>query len=178
MHDSLTLRTDRLALSAMSAPALRAWLDKDADALLALTDARFSEPVQSPPLFGEDLPMFLSRMEETPEELGWWVWLVWLKDSKRVVGVCGLGGRPLNGGTVLGYSIYPEYEGHGYATEASRALVAWVLEQPGAYRVDATVPVRNSASIGVAVKLGMTEVGRDSDPDIGEIAIYRLERDA
>jgi RimJ/RimL family protein N-acetyltransferase len=77
---------------------------------------------------------------------------------------------------MLGYSVYPEHEGHGYATEASKALVAWVLQQPGAYRVDATVPIAHSASISVAVKLGMSEVGRDSDPKVGEIAAYRLER--
>ncbi|MBT4912045.1 MAG: GNAT family N-acetyltransferase [Gemmatimonadales bacterium] len=176
MHDSLVLETERLALTAMTAPALRAWLEKDAEALRTLTGAWFPEPVESPPLFGKDLPMFLDRMEETPAELGWWVWLVQRKDSHLAVGVCGLSGRPLDGGTMLGYSVYPEHEGHGYATEASKALVAWVLQQPGAYRVDATVPIAHSASISVAVKLGMSEVGRDSDPKVGEIAAYRLER--
>ena len=124
MHDSLVLETERLALTAMTAPALRAWLEKDAEALRTLTGAWFPEPVESPPLFGKDLPMFLDRMEETPAELGWWVWLVQRKDSHLAVGVCGLSGRPLDGGTMLGYSVYPEHEGHGYATEASKALVA------------------------------------------------------
>ena len=166
--DSLTLQTERLMLTALSAPALQAWLDKDAVGLLELTHAHFREPVESPPLFGEDLAMFHTRMDETPAELGWWVWLVRRRDSDLAVGVCGLGGRPLDGSTMLGYSVYPAHEGHGYATEASQALVQWVLKQPGAYRVVATVPVGHAASIRVATKLGKTEVRRETDPELSQ----------
>jgi len=172
----LTLETDRLVLTALTGGALSAWMDQDAAFLREATGAEFTEPVQIPPLFGEDLPMFRDRMTETPDELGWWVWLVHRRDDHRAVGVCGLGGRPLDGSTVLGYSVYPRFEGHGYATEASLALIAWVFEQPGAQRVVATVPVGHAASSSVALKLGMAEVGKDSDPAVGELVVYQVDR--
>ncbi len=171
-----TLTTDRLDLVPMTAAALEAWIDGDAAGLRAETGADFDVPVSAPPLFDEDLPTFRDRMRETPSELGWWVWLLRRRDDARAVGVCGLGGLPVDGSTVIGYSVYPAYEGLGYATEASHALVAWVLEQPGARRVVATIPVGHDGSIAVARKIGMSEVGRDTDEEVGEVAVYRRER--
>ncbi len=174
---TLTLDTDRLVLTALTRTALNAWLNQDARVLREATGAEFAEPVQVPPLFGEDLPMFRDRMTETPDELGWWVWLVHRREDDRAVGVCGLGGRPLDGSTMLGYSVYPSFEGRGYATEASLALIGWVFMQPGAQRVVATVPVGHAASSSVALKLGMAAVGRDSDPTVGEWVVYQVDRD-
>ena len=169
----LTLDTPRLRLTALTRDALQAWVDGDAGRLLHETGVVFGTPPTCPPLFGEDLPRFRDRMAETPQELGWWVWLVSQREDARAVGVCGLGGRPDTQGTaVLGYSVYPEMEGWGYATEASRALMNWTLAQPGVTRVRATVPAWNQASVAVARKLGMVEVGRESNPEVGEVLVF------
>lgn len=179
MPGPFTVHTERLRLDALDLDALQAWVDADADALFSLTGTRFADPPEPPPLFGEDLPMFRDRMAETPGELGWWVWLIARRDDGRAVGVCGLGGRPDDEGVVvLGYSVYPDFEGQGYATEAARAVSAWALAAPGVSRVRATVPMGNPASLGVARKLGMSRVGTETHPDVGEIAVYEMTRRA
>jgi RimJ/RimL family protein N-acetyltransferase len=175
MSGLVVLDSERLRLTAMGADALGAWIDGDARALLNLTGARFDLPVDAPPLFGEDLPGFRDRMVEDPDELGWWVWLVTRKDDGLAVGVCGLSGKPDEDGVAdLGYAVYPRWEGRGYATESSNRLVSWILEHPSARCVRVTVPLRNTASVAVARKLGMTEAARGQHPEVGEVAVYEL----
>lgn len=159
----------------MDADALRAWVECDAAELFARTGAVFDEPVGTPPLFDEDLPSFLERMDDAPEDLGWWVWLMRRVEDGAAVGVCGLGGRPDPDGVVsLGYSVYPVHERCGFATEASRALVEWALAQQGVTRVRATVTVDNAPSIAVARKLGMREVARGRDPELGDLVVFEV----
>lgn len=169
----LLLETARLRLTALTHDALQAWVDGDAERLRQQTGVVFDTPLVCPPLFGDDLPRFRDRMAETPQELGWWVWLASRREDSRAVGVCGLGGRPdALGAAVLGYSVYPDMEGRGYATEAAREVLFWALAQPGVERVRATVPAWNGASAAVARKLGMIEVGTTSDPVVGELLVY------
>jgi RimJ/RimL family protein N-acetyltransferase len=177
MSGPFTVQTERLRLDALDRDALQAWVDGDADALFACTSTRFSDPPDPPPLFAEDLPMFRDRMAETPGELGWWVWLIARREDNRAVGVCGLGGRPDDeGAVVLGYSVYPDMEGRGYATEAARAVASWALDAPDVSVVRATVPTGNPASLGVARKLGMSHVGSETHPEVGEVAVYEMTR--
>lgn len=178
MNEALVLETQRLRLGAMTRRALQAWVDEDVPALETATGALFPVPLEAPPLFGEDLPMFRDRMTETPDELGWWVWLVSRRADRRAVGVCGLGGHPgPDGVALLGYSIYPRYEGRGYATEASRELVRWTLAQPRAAAVRATVPAWNLGSVAVALKLGMENVGYETHPEVGEVGVFEIRRE-
>ncbi len=173
----LSVDTDRLRVTALTWDALQAWADGDADRLGAETGARFEVPVATPPLFRENLPSFRDRMAETPDELGWWVWLISRLEDGRAVGVCGLGGRPdLTGATVLGYAVYPHQEGRGYATEASRAVMAWALGQSGVRCVRATVPIGNLGSVAVARKLGMIAVGTEEHAEVGQLVVYEIRR--
>ena len=174
--DRLTIDTKRLRLTGLTAGALGAWMDGDPDALSRETGVEFGTAFVAPPLFGEDLPMFRERMRETPDELGWWAWLISTRGDNRAVGVCGLGGRPEEGVVVIGYSVYPELEGQGYATEASAGLIQWVLTHKEATTVRAMVPTWNLASVAVAKKLGMTEMGREMTEEVGEVAVYEVRR--
>ena len=85
-----------------------------------------------------------------------------------------MGGRPEGGMVVIGYAVYPELEGRGYATEASGSLIRWVLAREGVEVVKATVPTWNLASVAVARKLGMVEVGHEVTEEVGEVAVYEL----
>lgn len=176
MSERLTIETERLRLTALTAEALGAWIDADPDALRGGTAVEFDEPIEAPPLFGEDLPMFRERMREQAEDLGWWAWLVSTREENRAVGVCGLGGRPDDGAVVIGYSVYPQLEGQGYATEASAGLIRWVLAHEEATTVRATVPTWNLGSVAVAKKLGMTEVGHEVSEEVGEVAVYEVSQ--
>jgi RimJ/RimL family protein N-acetyltransferase len=175
MRGLVVLESERLRLTALGAEALAAWIDGDARALLHLTGARFDLPVGAPPLFREDLPGFRDRMVEDPAELGWWVWLVTRKEDGLAVGVCGLSGMPDEDGVAdLGYAVYPRWEGRGYATESSNRLISWVLEHPTARCVRATIPLRNTASVAVARRLGMTEAAYDQHPEAGDVVVYEV----
>lgn len=112
-------------------------------------------------------------MGETPDELGWWVWLAVRRADAAAVGVCGFGGPPGPSGTVaMGYSVYPDLEGRGYATEVALAVMEWAFSRPGVRAVRATVPLWNDGSIAVARKLGMSVAGSDSHPEAGEVTVY------
>jgi RimJ/RimL family protein N-acetyltransferase len=55
----------------------------------------------------------------------------------------------------LGYTLDPAYAGHGYATEAARAVVDMAFDELGVRRVTAGAFVDNTASVRVLEKLGM-----------------------
>ncbi|MEU3713346.1 GNAT family N-acetyltransferase [Streptomyces catenulae] len=55
----------------------------------------------------------------------------------------------------IGYVFHPAHHGHGYATEASRALLALGFDHLGLHRVQAELDARNAASAGLLERLGM-----------------------
>jgi RimJ/RimL family protein N-acetyltransferase len=57
----------------------------------------------------------------------------------------------------LGYVVNPAYAGHGYATEAARAMLAMAFERLGLRRMVARVDARNPASAAVLRKTGMRQ---------------------
>jgi RimJ/RimL family protein N-acetyltransferase len=60
----------------------------------------------------------------------------------------------------LGYWIAPEFRGHGYATEASRAMCDVGFSALKLHRIEARAFARNRASIRVLEKAGLRPEGR------------------
>ena len=58
-------------------------------------------------------------------------------------------------GGEIGWVFHPGHSGHGYATEASHAMLHLAYEQLGLHRVIARVDARNDASLRLADRLGM-----------------------
>jgi ribosomal-protein-alanine N-acetyltransferase len=170
------IETDRMRLLALDADALEAWVARDAARLTERTGARFALPLEAPPLVDDVLPFVRDRLRAIPDELGWWCWLLVDRETRSAVGSVGFGGRPDQAGTVVvGYSVYEAHQRRGLATEAVRALAAWVLAQPGVRRLRATVPPWNGPSLQVASRVGMRHVGRGQDPDVGDVLVFDLE---
>ncbi|WP_239075309.1 GNAT family N-acetyltransferase [Planosporangium flavigriseum] len=63
----------------------------------------------------------------------------------------------------LGYAIRHDQWGHGYATDAARALVDFGFRQLGLHRISAAIGPDNEASIAVVKRLGMQYEGRIRD---------------
>lgn len=72
----------------------------------------------------------------------------------------GSGGRTLEQGTVervgeIGWTLAPEYQGFGYATEAARAVKELAFNQLGFRRLEAHIDIRNDASAAICKRLDM-----------------------
>ncbi|GCF06850.1 GNAT family N-acetyltransferase [Dictyobacter arantiisoli] len=79
-----------------------------------------------------------------------------LKSERRLIGNCGLRMSYAQEGIAdLGYELDRHYWGHGYATEASRALLQFGFEQLHLHRIWAYCLSENVASAHVLEKIGM-----------------------
>lgn len=84
-----------------------------------------------------------------------------LQETGQFLGNCGIGvADPHNREAWIGYVFSREAWGHGYATEASLALLALGFEQLGVHRIIATCDPANVASARVLEKIGMQREGR------------------
>ena len=83
-------------------------------------------------------------------------WAIILSDG-RLIG--GISIRVREFTADVGYVIARQYWGKGYGTEALRALIEWVMQQPGLFRVWAVCDVENIASARVMEKVGMKREG-------------------
>ena len=105
-------------------------------------------------------------------------WALERRDTGAVVGatIC----SPLPGGEgehEIGWHIFPEHQGKGYATESGRGAAAYGFDELDLDEVLATIIPGNDASVAVARKLGMEYVGRTTKYYDGiEFEVYVLSR--
>jgi [ribosomal protein S5]-alanine N-acetyltransferase len=99
------------------------------------------------------------------------------RNDRYVIGTAGFKGPPDKEGMVeIGYGIAPSYQEHGYATEATEALIAFALAQNSVSLIRAhTLPSPN-ASTHVLSRCGFTYVGAIDDPEDGQVWRWDLPR--
>jgi [ribosomal protein S5]-alanine N-acetyltransferase len=171
------VRSLRLEISPLTADAIEALLKGNIERLRVLAGAEFPEPLTPPPYMAESLPEVLTRLRKYPAETQWWNWVVVRRDTREVVGSIALGGRPdASGAVLIGYAMYPGREGHGYATEAVRAMMGWAFEQEEVRTIRALAPVWNTPAVHVAEKVGMRPVASNEDDEVGEVLVYETHR--
>jgi [ribosomal protein S5]-alanine N-acetyltransferase len=105
-------------------------------------------------------------MEEMERALDVWIHLfetrrlgkmrVRRKSDGVLVGRCGYGIYGPTGEPEIGYSLYPEFWGHGYAYEAACGMRDWMFRETDEPHFIGTADVRNAASLKVLGKIGMT----------------------
>lgn len=125
-------------------------------------------PANWPPETAADaLPLFLSWLEAAPDRVGWFGWYVRTRidenDPPVLVAGGGFLGPPEDGTAQIGYSVLPQFQGQGYATELVGGLIGWALAQPGVDRIVAETEWANPASVRVLVKAGFVASGAASD---------------
>jgi RimJ/RimL family protein N-acetyltransferase len=133
------------------------------------------------PIGEEIAPRFiLERMRaassQDPTNNFWWLpWLVIV--HKSVVGMCGFKSPPNDYNSVeIGYGMVTSQRGKGFATEAVHLLVqAGFARQEIRSITAATIP-SNAASIRVLEKNQFGRDGRMSDPEDGEVLLWRRTR--
>ena len=129
---------------------------------------------------------FVRKLEGTdPDTPGaWFQFAVTLRQDGTLVGDCGTGVRLDDPRQVeIGFTIAPEHQGNGYASEAVRALVGYWFRYRGKHRVTASCDARNAASARVLRRAGFRPEGhlRESTWAKGEwtddLLFAVLERD-
>ena len=149
-----TLHTARLHL--------RPFVSADADDLFALhSNARVLRYWDSPPWTEPArAERFLATCEQIAAE-GSGARLVLARESDGTfLGWCGLTRyNPDYRSASLGYCLTESAWGHGYATEAARALLQWAFDNLDLNRVQAEADTRNAASARVLEKLGFLREG-------------------
>ena len=137
----------------------------DQDAFSQLLGAMVPEN-WPPELLADALLFFLEQLERHPEMSGWLSWYWILREKERIlVGCGGFKGLPRPDGSVeIGYSLLPQYQGNGYASEAVRGLVDWAFEHEEVSQVLAETTPENRRSIRLLEKLRFRAVGPGSEP--------------
>jgi RimJ/RimL family protein N-acetyltransferase len=82
----------------------------------------------------------------------------------------------------VGYVFHPDAGGHGYATEAARALVDFAFKELDAHRVFARTDARNTASAALLRRLGMRQEAHFREAEIfkgawGEELVFAVLED-
>ena len=144
------------------------------DANRLRSDRPTADPLQPPPLFADALPALWEQLHVAPEVSVNTPWMLVRRDTGEAAGLAGLVLEEA-GTAQIGYAVYPEQAGRGFATEAVRCLVQWSLEWPTIRRVRATVPPQNRASVRVLEKAGFRLVTTAWDEDAGDVLIYAVD---
>ena len=115
------------------------------------------------------------------EAEGWYGWYA-IRDPDEtspptLVGAAGYFGPPDEHGMVeIGYSVLPEWQRNGYATQMTEALVKNVFSLAGVELVIAHTTEENPASIAVLIRCGFSANGTGREP--GTIRFERMRASA
>jgi len=149
-----TLRTERLQLRPITGSDAKALYATHGDAfILRYWDAppwtdraradRFVEASHAMAADGTGARLAIERLADGAF-LGWCSVSRWNPDFRSAA---------------LGYCLHDSAWGHGYATEAARALLRWAFDAMDLNRVQAETDTRNDASARVLEKLGFLREG-------------------
>ena len=134
-------------------------------------------PENWPPESAADaLPLFLEWLEAAPDRVGWFGWyaLLDVKNAASIlVGGGGFLGPPQQGEVRIGYSVLPQFQGSGFATEMVGGLVKWALGHSEVLRIVAETEWANPMSVRVLSKLGFAETGQSAEPGGTRFVISR-----
>jgi [ribosomal protein S5]-alanine N-acetyltransferase len=153
-NSSVTLETPRLHL--------RLWTLEDESIYVRLSDeaeiARLTGTFLHPQPEGwaaQRLTRYVSALEAGAG----YNFAVCLRDSLEVIGDCGLFLEPRHRRAELGYWCGAAYRGHGYTTEAARAVMRFGFDRLALHRIQAGHFPRNPASGRLLEKIGMQREG-------------------
>jgi len=172
----LVLRTARLELVACTLDLVR---PEAAGVRVLAAMLGVAEPEHWPPPLNDEKSQQWVReqLEADPAIAGWVLWyFVLLGTPQQLIGNGGFKGRPKNGLVEVGYSVLPDFQGNGFATEATRALIRWAFSHPEVYRVAAETLPNLGASLSVMRKCGMRYIGKGAPEEGAETMRYEISR--
>ncbi len=162
------IRTRRLDLIPMTPDFLRASLRGD------LAEAEKHIGLRLPetwPDIQRVLALRLDQLESDPALQPWLLRAIGLRSNREMIGHIGFHTSPgaeylkpwSRGGVEFGFTVFPPHRRHGYAREASLALMQWALDVHRVTSFVVTISPRNEASLALAADLGFVRVGAHHD---------------
>lgn len=103
----------------------------------------------------QEVELLFQELAEEPDlEDTWFQLAIVLKDERKLVGDLGLHFLPDGQQVEIGYTLDPDYQGAGYATEAVKETLRYLFDDLKKHRVTASVDPTNSKSIRLLERLG------------------------
>jgi RimJ/RimL family protein N-acetyltransferase len=87
------------------------------------------------------------------------------KSDGKFIGRAGYGIYPRTGEPEIGYALFEEHLGVGYATEAASGLRDWIFRETDAPLFIGFADTRNAPSLAVLKKIGMEETHVEVEPN-------------
>jgi len=170
-----SIRTERLVLEPIDPEVIRLLIRGDRAAAQQEAARTFPDEFPTADELGGFLPIQLKRMDADPHRRDWLARLM-VTHEGEVIGHCGFHGPPdVIGRAEIGYTVFEQFRGRGFATEAAHALTQWAFTH-GEERVFATVSPDNAPSLAVIRHLGFVEVGTQEDEVDGLELVFAIER--
>ena len=170
----------RLELVALSPDFLNASISDDLESASQLINLSIpSEWLEAKWL----MEMRLTKMRENPATEPWLLRAVGLRETRTMVGFIGFHTLPgadylssyAHDSVEFGYTIFPDYRGKGYASEAAQALMDWATRQHHVMRFVVSISPSNEPSLRIAQKFGFRKVGTVTDPEDGVEDVFLRE---
>lgn len=164
-----SLETSRLSL--------RSWDDDDREPFAALNaDERVMEYFPHP-LSRVESDAFVDRIAAEWAECGWGLYAVELRGERRFIGYVGLHratfDAPFTPCVEIGWRLAADTWGHGYATEAARAVLHDTFGRLGLRKVYSFAAAVNRRSERVMQRLGMCRIGEFDHPALPDGHLLR-----
>jgi [ribosomal protein S5]-alanine N-acetyltransferase len=166
------LQTDRLTLLPITRDLVEAVLSGDRALAEKLVGARFPDLWPGRALVERAFSCPIEKLRRDPDAWLWGARVLVPKDESVIVGSVVLNGRPDGGVVEVAYGVDEAFQGKGYATEGTRAVVTWALEQREVSRVQACTFPWHRASQKVLEKVGMHQVGFRETDMFGDLLLY------
>jgi RimJ/RimL family protein N-acetyltransferase len=161
---------------------LRQWRDTDRPAWHALNADPEVREFFERPLTRSESDASLDRFRSGLAARGWGWWAVELTATGELIGMAGLDPTEDDipvAGVEMGWRLARAHWGHGYATEAARAVLDFALGTLALPEVLAIAAIGNTRSHAVMTRLGMTRLrtftNRSEPPEIAESVIYHIK---
>ena len=161
----------RLDLAVLSGEFLDACIADDLPRAHQL--AGFAFPDEHFPRLGGE--WISKRRNQVLADAAWEPWslrAMLLREEQRMVGFTSFHGPPgLNsteapGAAEVGYTVFPEFRGRGFATETCRAMLEWARREHGVRHFISSIEPSNGPSLRVGEKLGFTSLGMILDGEL------------
>jgi len=173
MADIPVIETERLIL--------RGHTLEDFPAFAAMwADPEVTRFIGGSPLNEEDAWSKFIRIAGHWSLFGYGFWALEEKSSGRRVGEAGILNMKrdmlpsFHGVPELGWGLLPEAHGKGYATEATKAIIAWGENHFGKVRMVCIIDPDNGPSLRVAERCGFKQVARTTYKNEPTVLLERL----